>query len=84
MASISPDPAPGVASFERALDELEQVVQKMEKGDQSLDESLAAYERGIALYRDCRQALERAEQRVRMLADPADPERAEDFPRDAD
>ena len=84
MASNSPDPAPGVASFERALDELEQVVQKMEKGEQSLDDSLAAYERGIALYRDCRQALERAEQRVRMLADPADPERAEDFPRDAD
>ena len=84
MAITSPDPAPGVASFERALDELEQVVQKMEKGEQSLDESLAAYERGIALYRDCRQALERAEQRVRMLADPADPERAEDFPRDAD
>ena len=84
MASNSPDTAPGVASFERALDELEQVVQKMEKGEQSLDESLAAYERGIALYRDCRQALERAEQRVRMLADPADPERAEDFPRDVD
>ena len=84
MAITSSDPAPGVASFERALDELEQVVQKMEKGEQSLDDSLAAYERGIALYRDCRQALERAEQRVRMLADPADPERAEDFPRDAD
>ena len=84
MASTSPDPAPGVASFERALDELEQVVQKMEKGEQSLDESLAAYERGIALYRDCRQVLERAEQRVRMLADPADPERAEEFPRDVD
>ena len=84
MASTPPESAPGVASFERALDELEQVVQKMEKGEQSLDESLAAYERGIALYRDCRQALERAEQRVRMLADPADPERAEEFPRDVD
>jgi exodeoxyribonuclease VII small subunit len=56
----------------------------MEKGEQSLDESLAAYERGIALYRDCRQALESAEQRVRLLADPADPERAEEFPRDVD
>ena len=84
MASPNPDPAPVVASFERALDELEQVVQKMEKGEQSLDESLAAYERGIALYRDCRQTLERAEQRVRLLADPADPDRAEEFPRDAD
>ena len=43
----------------------------MEKGEQSLDESLAAYERGIALYRECQKALEQAEQRVRLLADPA-------------
>jgi exodeoxyribonuclease VII small subunit len=84
MATPPPASTPGVASFERALDELEQVVQKMEKGEQSLDESLAAYERGISLYRDCRQALERAEQRVRLLADPADPARAEEFPRDVD
>ena len=68
-----------VASFERALDELEQLVQKMEKGEQSLDESLAAYERGIALYRECQKALEQAEQRVRLLADPANPAAAEDF-----
>ena len=70
---------PSVASFERALDELEQLVQRMEKGDQSLDESLAAYERGIALYRECQKALEQAEQRVRLLADPANPATAEDF-----
>ena len=47
--AIPSEPTTGVASFERALDELEQVVQKMEKGEQSLDDSLAAYERGIAL-----------------------------------
>ena len=68
-----------VASFERALDELEQLVQKMEKGEQSLDESLAAYERGITLYRECQKGLEQAEQRVRLLADPANPATAEDF-----
>ena len=78
--STPPDsPASAVASFERALDELEQLVQKMEKGEQSLDESLAAYERGIALYRECQKALEQAEQRVRLLADPAHPGSAEDF-----
>lgn len=78
--SKKPDtPASAVASFERALDELEQLVQKMEKGEQSLDESLAAYERGIALYRECQKALEQAEQRVRLLADPANPASAEDF-----
>lgn len=78
--STPPDsPASAVANFERALDELEQLVQKMEKGEQSLDESLAAYERGIALYRECQKALEQAEQRVRLLADPAHPDSAEDF-----
>ena len=79
MSKTSAPPATAVASFERALDELEQLVQKMEKGDQSLDESLAAYERGVALYRECQKALELAEQRVRLLADPGNPATAEDF-----
>jgi len=79
MAKASVPTSSAVASFERALDELEQLVQNMEKGEQSLDESLAAYERGIALYRECQKALEQAEQRVRLLADPANPAAAEDF-----
>ena len=79
MSKNVESPASAVASFERALDELESLVQKMEKGEQSLDESLAAYERGIALYRECQKALEQAEQRVRLLADPANPLTAEDF-----
>jgi len=72
-----------VASFERALDELEQLVQKMEQGEQSLDESLAAYERGVALYRECQKVLEQAELRVRLLADPSNPAMAEDFKNNA-
>ena len=48
----TPEASP-VAAFEKALDELESVVSAMERGEQSLDESLAAYERGIALYRQC-------------------------------
>jgi exodeoxyribonuclease VII small subunit len=82
MSIPKPDTAStgsAVASFEHALDELEQLVQRMEKGDQSLDESLAAYERGVALYRECQKALELAEQRVRLLADPADPASGSDF-----
>ena len=55
------------------------IVQRMEKGDLSLDESLAAYERGVGLYRRCQAALEQAELRVRLLADPLDPESAEPF-----
>lgn len=68
-----------VAEFERSLDELEQLVQRMEKGDLSLDDSLQAYERGIALYRNCQTALEQAELRVRLLSDPLEPERSEPF-----
>jgi exodeoxyribonuclease VII small subunit len=79
MAKTTVTTSSAVASFERALDELEQLVQKMEKGEQSLDESLAAYERGIALYRECQKALEQAEQRVRLLADPTNPAAAEEF-----
>jgi len=76
-------PTSPVADFERSLDELEQLVQKMEKGEQSLDESLASYERGVALYRQCQTALEFAEQRVRLLNDPGKPDAAEDFKPDA-
>jgi exodeoxyribonuclease VII small subunit len=72
-----------VANFERSLDELERLVQKMEQGEQSLDESLAAYERGVALYRHCQSALEQAELRVKLLTDPGKPENSEDFPTDA-
>lgn len=80
----SPSPQPSqVADFERSLDELETLVQKMETGDLSLDESLAAYERGVALYRQCRGALEQAELRVKLLGDPADPESARELDDDA-
>jgi exodeoxyribonuclease VII small subunit len=79
MAKPNVSTGTAVASFERALDELEQLVQKMEKGEQSLDESLAAYERGVALYRECQKALEQAELRVRLLSDPGNPSAAEDF-----
>lgn len=68
-----------VADFEGSLDALEQLVEKMEHGDMSLEESLAAYERGVGLYRRCQQALEQAELRVRLLSDPADPASAEPF-----
>ncbi|MEO8849671.1 MAG: exodeoxyribonuclease VII small subunit [Casimicrobiaceae bacterium] len=73
-----------VAGFERSLDELEQLVQKMEKGEMSLDESLGAYERGVALYRQCQTALQQAELRVQLLSDLGDPASAVDFTPDAD
>ena len=68
-----------VAHFEQSLDELEQLVGKMEHGEMSLEESLAAYERGVGLYRRCQSALEQAELRVRLLSDPDHSESAEPF-----
>jgi exodeoxyribonuclease VII small subunit len=68
-----------IAEFEHSLDELEQLVQRMEHGDLSLDESLKTYERGIALYRNCQSALEQAELRVKLLHDPEAPDDAQDF-----
>jgi exodeoxyribonuclease VII small subunit len=69
-----------VADFEASLDQLEQLVEKMEHGEMSLEESLAAYERGVGLYRSCQTALEQAELRVRLLSDPDNPASGEPFP----
>ena len=60
-----------IADFEKSLDELEQLVSRMEQGELSLDDSLKSFERGIALYRNCQNALEQAELRVKQLLDPA-------------
>ena len=68
-----------VAHFEQSLDELELLVEKMEHGEMSLEDSLAAYERGVGLYRRCQTALEQAELRVRLLSDPEQPESSEPF-----
>ncbi len=84
-ASIAAAAAPGparspVTDFEASLDALEALVEKMEHGEMSLEESLAAYERGVGLYRRCQQALEQAELRVKLLTDPEQPEAAQPFP----
>lgn len=56
-----------IPSFEEALSELESLVETMEKGELSLDESLKSFERGIELTRTCQQALKEAEQKVEIL-----------------
>jgi exodeoxyribonuclease VII small subunit len=79
MPPAKPDDPNQIADFEKSLDELEQLVARMEEGEQSLDESLQSFERGIALYRNCQTALEQAELRVKLLSDPQNPDAAEDF-----
>ncbi|MDR9435684.1 MAG: exodeoxyribonuclease VII small subunit [Thiohalophilus sp.] len=53
--------------FEKSLAELETLVERMEQGDQSLEQSLKDFERGVALTRQCQQALKTAEQKVEQL-----------------
>jgi exodeoxyribonuclease VII small subunit len=60
----APNPPP---SFEAALAELESIVQAMESGKLSLEESLAAYQRGVLLLKHCQGALAAAEQKIQVL-----------------
>ena len=59
-------------SFEKALAELEQIVQKLERGDVALEESVTIYERGEALKRRCEELLRQAEARVDKITTDAD------------
>lgn len=53
--------------FETSLSQLEKLVQQMEEGDLSLEESLKTFEKGVKLARECQTALKDAEQRVKLL-----------------
>jgi len=55
--------------FEKKLDRLESIVEKMESGELSLDDSLKMFEEGIKLSRECHSQLDEAEQKVRLLLD---------------
>ncbi|KPQ27434.1 MAG: exodeoxyribonuclease VII, small subunit [Marinobacter excellens HL-55] len=61
-----------IADFEKSLDELEKLVRDLEQGELSLEHSLAAFERGVKLTRECQSALKTAEQRVEQLVQNSD------------
>ena len=54
-------------TFEAALKQLEEIVQKLEKGEMPLEESLVLYEEGVRLSRLCHAKLEEAEGRIELL-----------------
>jgi exodeoxyribonuclease VII small subunit len=58
---------PGGKKFESALEDLEQVVEQLESGELSLEESLAAFERGVGLVRFCNQRLNEVEKKIELL-----------------
>jgi exodeoxyribonuclease VII small subunit len=81
MATRTPSDEPKV-DFEAAMRDLEDLVDRLEQGDLPLEESLAAFERGIKLTRACQAALREAEQKVEILLKKAGETSIEDF--DAD
>ena len=62
----------GKMSFEAALKELESVVDKLDRGDASLDDAIALYERGAKLKKRCEDELARAEEKVAKITQDAE------------
>ena len=54
-------------TFEENISMLEETVQKLEKGDVSLDESLSLFEQGVKLSKECQKMLDNAEKKVNIL-----------------
>lgn len=70
--------------FEASLEKLESLVEQMESGELSLDESLKLFEEGIKLTRQCQQALSSAEQKVNQLMEKSGVTETSEFPGDTD
>jgi len=66
-SSKSSDASVAPKSFEAALEELESTVERMEAGELSLEQSLAAHKRGLVLVQYCQNALSQARQQVQVL-----------------
>lgn len=65
--------------YEASITELESLVERLEQGDISLEESLKLYESGVLLTRDCQDALSNAEQKVQLLLQQSDKDTLVDF-----
>ena len=55
-------------TFEQAVGKLEKIVERIESGQTGLEESIAGYEEGIKLIKQCRTILDAAEKRIQLLA----------------
>ena len=66
-------------SFEEKITELETIVEKLEKGQMSLDESLGVFERGITLARECNAILKNARQKVEKIIEEGNELKFEEF-----
>ena len=66
-------------NFEEQMAELEKIVTELEKGDLSLDESVAKFEEGIKLSKDCNKVLEEAEKKITILVNQDGEMKEENF-----
>ena len=74
-----PKPKDKPESFEKLFSELEDTITKLEAGDLPLDESLALFQRGMELSKQCGALLDQAELRIKELVPHGDQVTAEDF-----
>ena len=67
-------------TFEQAIGQLKEIVNKIEQGEIPLQDSLEQYEKGMALIKHCRGILQKAEKRIEKISreEPPEPEREED------
>ena len=65
--------------FEQSLVKLENLVEKMEAGELTLEDSLTTFEEGIRLTRECQQALNQAEEKVKILIEQNGQVTSQDF-----
>ena len=65
--------------FEASMVELESLVERMEHGEQSLEDSLKDFERGIALTRSCQKSLQETEQKIQQLIEKNGKDELVDF-----
>ncbi|BCN37930.1 hypothetical protein ALDI51_12490 [Alicycliphilus denitrificans] len=70
-APAAPAPQPDPASYEAALEELEQLVARIESGQLPLEQMLAGYQRGAALLDFCRARLEAVQDQIKVLDEGA-------------
>ena len=71
-------------NLEKALSDLEELVEELESGDLPLEKAMKKFEEGIKLTRGCQTALKEAEQKVEILLQSAGGEELEDFEVDED
>ena len=79
MGKTEIDPEPEDISFEEALANLEEIVQRMESGDAPLDSLVQNYEKGVKLLKICRDKIEGAEMKIREAQTSSDKYVEKDF-----